>query len=100
LPYCLSGAQKLETLFHIGPQRRKGRLPNGNDFFWLGRRIGVPLFKRVLIQHRVQISNEVVLQDNLICEKVRKQGEGRSVQLGQLGAESLIRKLKFVRRLC
>jgi hypothetical protein len=52
----------------------------------------------VLVKHCVQISDKVVLQDNLICQEMGEDGKGGSVQLGQSVPEVLVRQLVCMRR--
>lgn len=51
---------------------------------------------RVLVQNGVEISDEVVLEYDLVGKQMRKQRKGGSVELGQLVAETLVGILIFV----
>lgn len=53
---------------------------------------------RVLVQHSVQVSDQVVLQYDLVRQQMGEDGECCCVQLRQAVAEVLVRKLVCVRR--
>ena len=53
---------------------------------------------RVLVQYSVQVSDQVVLQYDLVRQQMREDGECCCVQLGQAVAEVLVGKLVGVRR--
>jgi hypothetical protein len=88
--------EKLEVLFHLFPQGGEARIPFRDDLFGLWWRVWVPLLVGVLVQHSVEVANQVVLEDDLVGEQMREEREGRGVEPGQLGAEAFIGEVVLV----
>ena len=50
------------------------------------------------MQHGVEVADQVILEDDLVGEQTREEREGRSVEPGQLLAQSLVGVVVFVER--
>lgn len=53
---------------------------------------------RVLMQHSVEVADQVVLENDLVGEQVGEEGECCGVEPGQLGAEAFIGVVVFLNR--
>ena len=93
----LAALQQFKSRFDFLAEGCEARVPNRNNLLQLGCWVYlIALLERVLMQDGVQIPDQVVLKDDLVCEEVWQKGEGCSVQSGQLGPKALVRVLVVV----